>query len=364
MNPPTISPLVVSTLVIISVSIPTFISVNFFNVNPNIITVLLLGLVGISAVHPYLGFPNIAQLAGLEEPKAVQQAPKEIKPVQQTFDKPDPFIGEYPALRDRLIDLADTEKHPIGKPDSIWKQVLTQEKGDYTISVQKQDTDKMFFRIVVDFEASPEQTFDHIADITTRNTWDEICQSSGIVERVSAMTAVQFMRTKGIFPTAPRSALVVGFISKLDDGRYINVTRSVDSHPDYKIPSGDVCMTADIAGLIVGPHPSGNPKRSRCVQIVTGDLGGWLPASVVNIVTTQAFPISMRRANSQMKKNLLDKKTSSLIEESLGNVAIAEQKKQTQVAQDSFIIKLLKGLQKSQPIMVFIILLIAIFKRK
>ncbi|KAJ3274211.1 hypothetical protein HDV01_003284 [Terramyces sp. JEL0728] len=364
MNSHSLTPLVVTTLVIISVSIPTFISIKIFDVNPNFITVFLLGLVGITAVHPYLGFPNIAHFAGLEKPKADQQAPKEQKPVQQTFDKPDPFINEYPALRDRLVDLADTEKHPIGKPDSIWKQVLTQEKGEYSISVQKQDSDKMFFRIVVDFEASPEQTFDHIANISTRNTWDEICQASGIVERLSAMTAVQFMRTKGIFPTAPRSALVVGFISKLDDGRYINVTKSVDSHPDYKVPSGDVCMTAEIAGLIVGPHPSGNPKRSRCVQIVTGDLGGWLPASVVNLVTTQAFPISMRRANSQMKKNLLDIKTSALVEESLGNVAIAEQKKETQVANDSFIIKLLKGLQKSQPVMVFIILLIAIFKRK
>lgn len=60
-----------------------------------------------------------------------------------------------------------------------------------------------------------------------------------------------------------------------------------DDHPDFIMPNGDVRMIANIAGLVVGPHPSGDPKLSRCIQIVDGDLGGWLPASVVSMVTTQ-----------------------------------------------------------------------------
>lgn len=129
-------------------------------------------------------------------------------------------------------------------------------------------TSDFFFRIVVDFEATAEETFDHIADISKRPQWDEICQAAGVLEQVSNVSSVQvlnfkkFMRTKGIWPTAPRSALVMSFIKKVGD-KYMNVTKSIDSHPKYQQASGDVRMLANIAGLVVYPHPT-NPRYCRC----------------------------------------------------------------------------------------------------
>jgi hypothetical protein len=69
---------------------------------------------------------------------------------------------------------------------------------------------------------------------------------------------------------------------------------------EFEAPAGDVMMTAFIAGLVISKHPT-NPKLCRCIQIIHGDLGGWLPKSVVSMVTTQAFPISMRRVNKKLR---------------------------------------------------------------
>jgi hypothetical protein len=175
------------------------------------------------------------------------------------------------------------------------------------------------------------------------------------------------MKTKGMWPSSPRDALVLSFITKLEDGRYMNVTQSIPEHKDYQPVKGDVRMTAAIAGIIVGPHPT-NPKFSRCIQIMDGDLGGWLPTSVVSLVTTQAFPISMRRANSKLKTIPNQKTISTLIEQSEGrgtvSSSLTRSVEKSQVAKKrSVVADLLKYLVKSQPIMVFFILVLLLRRR-
>ena len=103
------------------------------------------------------------------------------------------------------------------------------------------------------------------------------------------------MKTRGFWPTAPRDAVVISYVTPLEKSRtFLNVTTSVPSHPDYVSRSGDVRMLAHIAGTLVEPHPT-EQGCSLVTQVVDGDLMGWLPKSVVALVTTQAFPISMSR---------------------------------------------------------------------
>jgi hypothetical protein len=103
------------------------------------------------------------------------------------------------------------------------------------------------------------------------------------------------MKTKGFWPTAPRDALVISYCIPLGKSRtYLNVTTSVPDHPLYQSRSGDVRMLAKIAGTLVEPHPI-REKGCLVTQVVDGDLMGWLPKSVVGMVTTQAFPVSMKR---------------------------------------------------------------------
>jgi hypothetical protein len=170
------------------------------------------------------------------------------------------------------------------------------------------------------------------------------------------------MRTKGYWPTASRDALVMSFITRLPDGRFMNVTKSVDSHPDYVQAKGDVRMLAHIAGQIIGPHPT-NPKYCRCIQVVDGDLGGWLPQNIVSLVTTQAFPISMRRANSQLKKIPIHKTISTLIEDSEGKRQIQKTTPQKMVQKQSFLYKFLEYLKDKQPLMVLAILFAILFRK-
>ena len=119
-----------------------------------------------------------------------KEAPKvEILPQQQTFNEPDRLIEHYEGLKDELLDLIDLEKQPAD--GEHWQVILTQQKNQYMCSVQKKPGTDFFFRIIVDFEATMEETFDLVADIEKRKDWDELTQSAGLVERTSFVSAIQ-----------------------------------------------------------------------------------------------------------------------------------------------------------------------------
>jgi hypothetical protein len=281
----------------------------------------------------------------------------------------DPYIQNLSALKDLMIQYTDLELEKEGDSE-VWKQVSASQKNNFSISVQKRVGQELFFRCVVDFESCPATTFDFIADITKRPSWDDICVKTGLVQRVSHQTAIYYMQTKGLWPSAPREALFMNFVARLEDGRYMNVTKSIKDHPNFQPESSHVRMTAFISGMIVGPHPSGDPKRARCIQVLHGDLGGWLPGSVVQMVTTQSFPISMRKLNSLLKNSEI-KTESVLIEQSEGTgklpvieeTVVGKEEKKV-VKSESFLVVILKILRQAEPLMVFAILLIALFRRK
>ncbi|KAL2918534.1 hypothetical protein HK105_201935 [Polyrhizophydium stewartii] len=227
----------------------------------------------------------------------------------------DPYIAELAELTKKFVDLCDLDAQPVGAGTSFpWQPIIEQSRGNFAVQVHQRTGHDVFFRVVVDVESTPEEAFDLLADISSRSAWDDICVAGGVVEELSPVTKIQYMRTRGMWPTAPRDALVVAFVKRLNDGRYLNVTRSVDSHPNYKSQPGDVRMLAHLAGVIVGPHPS-KPGVTRCFQLVDGDLGGWLPKSVVSVVTTQAFPISMRKVNKILRGVQSPRTTSLLIQQ-------------------------------------------------
>jgi hypothetical protein len=365
----------IAGLLIVTVSVPTAASLLILDQLPTLTHLFLYVCVALAAIHPALGLPSLPQKLELipeSAPKPEQKSsqietPKVNIPV---FTQPDIYIDQLQALRRQMIECTDLVKQPANnEEESLWRVLLTQKKGDFTCEVHKRVGTEFFFRVIVDFEATKEEMFDLVADIEKRPSWDEITVASGIVERISNKTSVQFLQSKGFWPTAARDALVVSFIEKLEDGRLMNVTKSVDSHKDYTSNVGDVRMIAKITGIIAQSHPSGNPKLSRCIQVIDGDLCGWLPSSLVSMISTQAFPISMRRANSQLKKIQDHRTVSTLIEMSEGRFENqeVEKPKGVVVAKPSgkqstleFVVKLVN---KTQPWAVLAILLLIIFKR-
>ncbi|KAI8924381.1 hypothetical protein BC831DRAFT_436543 [Entophlyctis helioformis] len=238
--------------------------------------------------------PQAPASASASASAAMPAAPKPVAPPA------DPYAADLAALEQRFVSLCDMDAEPAGPSASCpWQAVLEKTSGDFFISVQQRKGNDFFFRVVIDLQGTPEDAFDVLADIEGRPAWDDMCESAGVIAEVSPVTKIQYMRTKGVWPTAPRDALVVAFVKRLSDGRYLNVTKSVDSHPDYEPESGDVRMLAKIAGVLVGPHPT-KPNLTRCYQLVDGDLGGWLPKSVVSVITTQAFPVAMRKVNNML----------------------------------------------------------------
>jgi hypothetical protein len=82
------------------------------------------------------------------------------------------------------------------------------------------------------------------------------------------------MHTRGIWPTSPRDALVVGFAQKTPEGKYIQVATSIDSHPNFKPRTSAVRMSNHLIGQIVGPDLEGRKGLCHVVQIVDADLNG------------------------------------------------------------------------------------------
>lgn len=193
------------------------------------------------------------------------------------------------------------------------------------------------------------------------------------------------MKTRGFWPTAPRDALVISFLDEVKPHCFLNVTSSIPSHPLYISDAGDVRMLAHIAGTLVEPHPT---VDGACIvtQIVDGDLQGWLPKSVVSLITTQAFPISLAKAHKWLKNNKRNESppVSRLIKAAVGtpsgdqrleNIAESQTVKAsssttvptpqvvgTQVG-NSPLAMVLRILSKSQPFII-VALLFALFRRR
>jgi hypothetical protein len=138
------------------------------------------------------------------------------------------------------------------------KQLINRVGGDF------------FFRVSCDFESSAEEAFDYLSDIEGRNRWDEITESSGFVEKVSNKSSIVYTHSRGVWSTSPRDCLAMSFLDRLQDGRYCHITQSVEENPKYQPRKGSVRMKVRLAGLVIGPHSSKNPKMCHCVQIIDG----------------------------------------------------------------------------------------------
>jgi hypothetical protein len=64
-------------------------------------------------------------------------------------------------LTDKFIALTDLVNEPASdKPDTRWTIVIDETNKDYMCQVHKRVGEDFFFRVLVDFESTPEETFD------------------------------------------------------------------------------------------------------------------------------------------------------------------------------------------------------------
>ncbi|KAJ3160608.1 hypothetical protein HDU86_000366 [Geranomyces michiganensis] len=169
-----------------------------------------------------------------------------------------------------------------------------------SLSVYKRTDTDFCIKVVADLHCTPETAFDMLADVTRRGDWDDLCEETGVVEVVDRASRVQFVKTKGVWPASPRDTLVLAYVEKLPDGRFLNVAQSV-THARFppREAEGIVRMEAKISGQLVGPK-EGHPGMCTVIQINDADLKGWIPKSVIGFIATKSIPNSFKKLDQML----------------------------------------------------------------
>ncbi|KAF9433515.1 StAR- lipid transfer protein 5 [Entomortierella beljakovae] len=206
--------------------------------------------------------------------------------------KVSPYANQVAAMEKKLTDYIENTE--------IWEKIYEEDvRGK--IEVYQYKARPMCYKVIAVMNNTPETTFDLLCDITRRTEWDPLCVETKTVADVGPGLKILYVRTKAMWPTSSRDTLILGSIKKLDDGRYMNVTSSVEHHlmPE-RTKESIVRMDTAIAGQIIGPEP-GQPDKARLVQVLDTDLKGWIPDKLIQLVSTKAVPGGIRKVNKILR---------------------------------------------------------------
>ncbi|KAJ2271129.1 hypothetical protein GGH14_005004 [Coemansia sp. RSA 370] len=188
--------------------------------------------------------------------------------------------------------------------------MLTSLDRPYPISVQGHTAKPFCFRIVFYAPTSPGTAFDLLANILRRPEWDELTESTRIIEHLGPGDAIHYIKAKPVWPTSARDSLLLSHLAavQVNGARaYLNVSKSI---VDDRVPeiSDLVRMEAGIAGQLI-TRVTEEERRAmglagehwcKVVQIADGDLKGWIPKSVIKFIATQALPRSLKKVCQQL----------------------------------------------------------------
>ncbi|KAG0094020.1 hypothetical protein BGZ93_009411 [Podila epicladia] len=227
----------------------------------------------------------------VSETTAAAPAPKKkVKKVirKQVAKKEVPYAREMAAMETKFFDYINNTE--------IWEKVF-EEDAPGLIQVYQYKERPMCYKVIAVMNNTPAVTFDLLSEISRRVEWDPLCVEAKTIADIAPGTKIQYVRTKGIWPTASRDTVVLGTVKDLGEGTYCNITTSVE-HPGMpeRVKEKFVRMETAIAGQIIGPEP-GFPNKCRLVQVLDADLKGWIPEKVIQMVSTKAVPEGMRNVN-------------------------------------------------------------------
>ncbi|RKP13984.1 hypothetical protein BJ684DRAFT_19570 [Piptocephalis cylindrospora] len=190
-----------------------------------------------------------------------------------------------------------------------WILVHTQ-TSPFLLQVHRHQKAAFRYRIEATIPVASGTAFDLLADPSRRTEWDDMCAYSGIVQSLSPSTNVTHVQTKPVWPTSARDLCLLSHIRRLspkEGGGLLGVTQST-THPDCPAdPTGGVVrMHAGVAGQWVRPvkerHEAQGKESCTVLQLVEGDLKGWIPGSVVKYVATKAIPQGFIKLVKQLEE--------------------------------------------------------------
>ncbi|KAI1321624.1 hypothetical protein EDD11_003104 [Mortierella claussenii] len=207
---------------------------------------------------------------------------------KQQQKKAHPYAQELVAMEKKFMNYVENTE--------IWEKVF-EETSPSLIEVYQYKARPMCYKIIAVMDNTAAVAFDLLSEVSRRVDWDPLCVEAKTVTSISPGVKIQYVRTKGVWPTASRDTLVLGTVKQLGEGIFCNVTSSVE-HPlmPERTKEKFVRMETAVAGQIVGPEP-GQPNKCRLVQVLDADLKGWIPEKVIQLVSTKAVPEGMRNLN-------------------------------------------------------------------
>ncbi|KAF9080067.1 hypothetical protein BGX23_002716 [Mortierella sp. AD031] len=235
---------------------------------------------------------------------------------KKTKKKEQPYARELAAMEKRFMDYIDNK--------DIWVKVF-EETSPGMIEVYQYKDRPMCYKVIAVMDNTPAVAFDTLSEVSRRLEWDPLCEEARTLTEISPGVKVQYVRTKGLWPTSSRDTVVLGTIKELDDGRYFNVTSSVEhSLMPERTKEKFVRMEMAVAGQIIGPEP-GQPNKCRLVQLMDADLKGWIPEKVIQLVSTKAVPEGIRNVNKLLPV-MKPYQTSKALEKVTAALKVAEMK--------------------------------------
>ncbi|KAJ2157586.1 hypothetical protein GGF46_004404 [Coemansia sp. RSA 552] len=219
------------------------------------------------------------------------------------------YVEKCVEIERKFMRLADSED----STDSPWTP-LTSLTKPYPIAVEGHVTKPFCFRVVFYAPTAPGTAFDLLASILRRPEWDELTESTRIIEKLGPGDAIHYVKMKPVWPTAARDSLLISHLTPVQtrdcQKGYLNVSQSIE---DARVPenkaAGIVRMEAGIAGQLI--TRASQQERSqlglqgaewtKIIQIADGDLKGWIPKSVIKFIATQALPRSLTKVCRQLE---------------------------------------------------------------
>ncbi|EQC37535.1 hypothetical protein SDRG_05136 [Saprolegnia diclina VS20] len=129
-----------------------------------------------------------------------------------------------------------------------------------------------------------------LSDASQMHIFDEMTDNCRVIEALKDSTSIRYVQAKPVFPTTARDFLVVTSQQHLDDGSIVIGTKSVE-HDSVPVDKHFVRAHTHVSGYIVRPL---TPTSCSVTLIVHMDLGGYMPAAVINLLSVSS-PIKLMK---------------------------------------------------------------------
>ncbi|KAJ1904610.1 hypothetical protein LPJ81_002395 [Coemansia sp. IMI 209127] len=287
--------------------------------------ILIPTIIAISESSAFNSAVEITRFSGPTDALRQQTNPlveaQTLKPAQTQSDDENSGAAQHKYI-ERCVDMEKTFMQMVSQHssnnahnDSLWTPLVSM-TDPYPITIHGHTTKPFCFRVAFYAPTTPATAFDLLADITRRHEWDELTDSTRVVEKLGHGDALHYVKMKPIWPTSARDSVLLARITKIainntadgEDG-YLNVSQSVEDSRIPEDPAGRIVrMEAGIAGQLITDAPQEDRARlglvgdnwCKVVQIADGDLKGWIPTSVLKFVATQALPRSLNKVCNQL----------------------------------------------------------------